>query len=83
MAKIVIEIPDDVVAGMRLPEPEAPQRLRREMAVRLYEKGILALGPARRLAELTRWEFTELLARESVACSYDAQELQGDLDALS
>ncbi len=32
-------------------------RLRVELAVRLYEKGIASLGQARRIAGLSKWEF--------------------------
>ncbi|MEK7867337.1 MAG: UPF0175 family protein [Planctomycetota bacterium] len=82
MGKIVLEIPEDVMAGMNLPEAERADRLRQELAIRLYAKGILNLGPARRLSGLTRWQFHELLAREGVVRSYALEDLEDDLSAI-
>lgn len=82
MAKIVIEIPDQVAEALRLPPGEALARLRQELAVRLYEKGILTYGKARELADMSWWEFHELLVRERVAHSYDLEELEADLRTL-
>ncbi|MBI4612293.1 MAG: UPF0175 family protein [Planctomycetes bacterium] len=67
---------------MNLPEGERQDRVRQEMAVRLYAKGILGIGPARRLAQRTRWQFQELLAKEGVPVSYDAEDLQDDIAAI-
>jgi predicted HTH domain antitoxin len=77
-----IEIPDDVARAMRLPPEDAPARLRTELALRLYEKGILAMGKARQLCGLTRWEFHEELGRQGIARRYDVEELERDLDTL-
>ncbi len=82
LAKLVIEIPEDVAASMNLPEAERGDRVRQEMAVRLYAKGILNLGPSRRLSGLTRWQFQELLAKEGVLRAFDVDDLQDDLSAI-
>lgn len=50
MSGIVLEIPADLAEALRVPSEEIPARLRRELAVRVYEKGLLTLGKARELA---------------------------------
>ena len=40
--RIVIEVPED----LRIPPRELEERLRIELALRLYEKGIANLGPS-------------------------------------
>ena len=82
MSAIVIEIPSDLVEALRLPPAEQPERLRRELAVRLYQKRMLSFGKARELAKLTKWEFHNLLGEEGVTRSYDLAELENDLDVL-
>lgn len=82
MGKIIIEIPDQVAEALRLPPREASARILQELAVRLYEKGILTYGKARELVGLTWWEFHEMLAREGIPHSYDREELEADLTTL-
>ncbi len=58
--RVIIEVPE----GLRVPPGELEERLRIELALRLYEKGIASLGQARRIAGLSKWDFLELLTKE-------------------
>jgi predicted HTH domain antitoxin len=82
MPHFSIEIPDDVLQAMKLPPRDAPVRLRTELALRLYEKGILSLGKARKLSGLSRWEFHDQLGQQGLLRRYDVPELEEDLDTL-
>lgn len=82
MAQLCFEIPDDLFHAMKLPPGEAQVRIRCELAVRLYEKGVLSFGKARELPQLTRWEFHELLGKEGVARRYDVDEFEEDMKTL-
>ncbi len=75
--RVVIEVPE----GLRVPPGELEERLRIELALRLYEKGIASLGQARRIAGLSKWDFLELLAKEGIPLHYDEKELREDLEA--
>jgi len=79
---ITIEIPKDISRSMKVPEGELPQRIRIELAVRLYQIGVLTLGKARRLAGMTKWDFQFLLGRERIFRRYDVEELEKDLSIL-
>lgn len=79
-----LEIPADVVDALRLPELERMQRLRLELAVSplcvpLYAQGILGLGKAAHLADLTRSEMNKVLAQRQVPMHYGSEELAADL----
>jgi len=74
--RVVIEVPE----GLRIPPGELEERLRVELALRLYEKGIASLGQARRIAGLSKWDFLELLAREGIPLRYGEEELREDLE---
>ena len=69
MAPLSIEIPEDLMQAIKLPAAEAPARLRRELALRLYEKGLLGFGKARELAGMSRWAFHDLLGEEGIPLS--------------
>jgi len=74
--RVVIEVPEN----LRIPPGELEERLRIELALRLYEKGIASLGQARRIAGLSKWDFLELLAKERIPIHYGEEELKEDLE---
>ena len=74
--RVVIEVPE----GLRAPPGELEERLRIELALRLYEKDIASLGQARRIAGLSKWDFLELLAKEGIPLHYGEEELREDLE---
>jgi len=74
--RVVIEVPEN----LRVPPGELEERLRVELALRLYEKGIASLGQARRIAGLSKWDFLELLAKEGIPIRYGEEELREDLE---
>ena len=82
MGKLVLEIPDDLFEALRLPPEEKVIRLHRELAVRLYQKGLLSFGKARELAGMGKWEFHDLLGKEGIIRHYDMEDLQDDLNTL-
>jgi len=82
MKEIVLEIPGDLAEALRVPPGEEVIRLRRELALRLYQKGILSFGKARQLAGMTKWEFHLLLGEEGILRHYDLEELEHDLTTL-
>lgn len=82
MGKVTIELSEDLMDAVRLPPQEVPARLRRELALRLHEKGLLTFGKARELAGMTRWAFHELLGEEGIPRRYDVQEFEEDLKTL-
>ncbi len=73
--RVVIEVPE----GLRIPPGELEERLRIELALRLYKKGVASLGQARRIAGLSKWDFLELLAKEGIPLHYGEEELREDL----
>lgn len=79
---LTIEVPEDLAEAIKLPADELPGRLRRELAIRLYDKGLLSFGKARQLAGMTRWHFHDLLGDEGVQRRYDVGELEEDLRTL-
>lgn len=82
MSKLVLEISNDVAESLQLPPSERLSRVQRELALRLYQKGLLSFGKARELAQMTKWEFHSLLGDESIERSYDLEELESDLSTL-
>jgi len=79
MTQIVIDVPRDVLDAVKLPSSEIEKALRHELALALYARGALALGKARVLAGMTRWEFEELLGQRRIVRHYTAADLAEDI----
>jgi len=78
-----MEFDDELQDALRIPPDEQESRLRRELSLRLYEKGLLSLGKARQMAGLEKWEYLLLLSREGIPRHYDKKELDRDLSTLN
>lgn len=64
----------------KLPPHEVKEELRKELALVLYERGVLSIGKARLLAEMTRWEFEELLGERRINRHYTEADLEEDIE---
>lgn len=80
MKPIVLEIPEDIVRSLRVPEARAEEELRREFAVFLVKEGLLSRPKARVLAGMERIEFEDLLARRQVAWEGSIGDVTEDVD---
>ena len=74
----VVEVAQDILDSARL----TPSELKVEMAVHLYEQGRLSAGKARELADMTLWEFRQLLASRRIPPHHDETDLDEDVTTL-
>lgn len=77
--ELFLQIPKDVLHTKKLPPAEAEGELRKELALALYQRGILSLGKAKELAGMKRWEFEELLGRRQITRHYELEDLEDDI----
>ena len=75
-----IEIDDEVYEALNVPEAERDATVKTELAVSLYDRGILSFGKARALAGLSKWEFHGLLGEREIARHYTRDELDEDVE---
>ena len=72
---VTIELPRHLVDAART----TPAELKIELAVHLYEQRRLGIGHARELAELSLWEFRQLLTSRKISPHYDVSDLDEDM----
>lgn len=77
--KLTLEIPGEILSAVRLPPKEMECEFRKELAMALYQRGVLSLGKARLLAQMTYWEFEELLGQRKVLRHYTDVDLEEDI----
>ena len=81
MSRIQLEIPDEVLFALKIPEGRAEEELRREFAVFLVKEGLLPRPQARKVARMDRLAFDYLLAQRQVPVDMRPGELREDLEA--
>jgi predicted HTH domain antitoxin len=74
----VLQIPQDILDSSRLTVSE----LKVELAVYLYTQRRLSIGKARELADMSLWEFRQLLASRRISPHYGEAELDEDIATL-
>jgi predicted HTH domain antitoxin len=80
MAKITIELPDEVFSSRRLPPEEFIKELRLAAAIYWYQKSEISQEKAALIAGLNRRDFLEALAREHIdVFAIDLEDLQREL----
>jgi predicted HTH domain antitoxin len=79
MAKLILEVPSEIVDAVRLPPAEVEGELLKELAVALYDRGALSLGKARTLAHMNRWQFEQILGERRIPRHYTAADLGEDI----
>ncbi len=82
MENVVSEIPEDVIAHLRLPPRNLEQELKKELAVHLYAEGLLSQASACCLAGMARLAFARLLGERQIPVRYTPEELDQDLQTL-
>jgi len=75
----MLEIPTSVLRATKLPAHELQDEYRKELALALYGRGVLSVGKARLLAQMTRWEFEDLLGERKITRHYTEADLEEDI----
>ena len=79
MKDMMLQVPAEVIDATRLPFSEIEAEYRKELAVALYQRGVLASGKASILAQMTRLEFEEILGKRQIIRHYLDSDLKEDL----
>jgi predicted HTH domain antitoxin len=79
MTTVCLQIPDEAYQALRLPPEHAEEALKHEFAVFLVKEGLLSAAQARKVADLGRIAFQDLLARRRVPWAGSVEDVQADL----
>lgn len=80
---LVIEIPDEIILALRLSLERQAEELKKELAIHLYQEGLLPFGPASRLAGMPRLDFHYLLGKRHIPRHYSREDLQEDAETAA
>lgn len=75
---MILSIPDTILSQTNI----SAEQLRTEIAVFLYQRQMLSIGQAKKIAQLDLISFQQELDKRGVNIHYDAAELDKDLENL-
>lgn len=73
---IVLTIPSSLVQEMKLPPDTIREELMSELAISLYQQGIITSAQACRLSGLERFQFEELLWKRQIPAHYSEEVIR-------
>lgn len=83
MESIVLQIPPEIVAQIKLPPKRIKRVLMEELVLRLYEEGIISGGQGAYLLKMDRMSFDRFLAEHCIAIHGNVEELDEDISYLN
>ncbi len=86
MLSITLDVPSELSTPLSISgynQEKLTEETKRLLALSLFERNILSLGQAAKLAELHLWDFIRLLSQENIPIAeYDDEEIQQELKAV-
>ena len=61
---------------------QSEQAIRQEIALQLYDQNIFTFGQARRLANVSVWEFQQLLGKHTIQRHYTKTQFAEDTELI-
>ena len=83
MKTLTLDIPEDILATVKIPRNRLQSDLRRELALQLYRENMISFANAHRLAEMSKIEFHYLLGERQIPRQYDEEDFEQDLENLA
>ncbi|MCX6698390.1 MAG: UPF0175 family protein [Methanomicrobiales archaeon] len=80
MVDICLKIPEHIVNVIRFPPDDIESELKKELALALYQRGVLTSGNACTLAGMDRWQFNNELKLRRIPRHYTERDLTEDVE---
>jgi predicted HTH domain antitoxin len=80
MGDVCLKIPEQIVNVIRFPPGEMESELLKELALGLYQRGVLTSGNACVLAGMNRWQFNNALKLRKISRHYTERDLEEDIE---
>ena len=86
MLSIALDVPKEIAVPLSVSgynSEKLTKEARELIAVSFFERKILSLGQAAKIAELHRWDFIQLLNRKDIPIAeYEDEEIQQELSTV-
>lgn len=87
MFSIKLDVPGELSTPLSISgynREKLTEEAKRLLAISLFERNILSLGQAAKLAELHLWDFIQILSQQGIpVAEYDDEEIQQELKTVA
>ena len=87
MLSITLDVPSELSTPLSISgynREKLTEEAKQLLAISLFERNILSLGQAARLAELHLWDFIRILSQRDIPIAeYDDEEIQQELKTVT
>jgi len=77
---LIMEFPANVIGALHAPLDELDKEFRKELALVFYQQHRISVGKAKEFAQMTRWEFEDLLGERKIIRQYTQENLLEDIN---
>ncbi len=82
MNDVMVSIPGEVLANVKIPRQNLDAELKKHLALQLYREGLVAGAGACRIAGVSKVEFQYLLGEAGICQQYGTDDFSQDLEQL-
>ncbi len=82
METLSVDFPRDLINIFKIREKEFPHKIRETLSVELYREGLISIGKASEIANVSIWEMQEILAQRKIPLNYYSEDLEADIKTL-
>lgn len=82
MEPILLQIPPEIAAQIKLPPKRAKKLLMEELVLRLYEEGIISSRHGASLLEMDRLSFENFLASHNIGIHGNTDDIIQDISSI-
>ena len=87
MLSITLDVPSELSTPLSISgynREKLTEETKQVLAISLFERNILSLGQAAKLAELHLWDFIQILSQRGIPIAeYDDEEIQEELKTVA
>ena len=77
-----LELPHELITICKVRENELEAFLKRTIAIELFREGLVSIGKASEIAEVSRNEMMDLLGERRIPLHYTVEDLEEDVKTL-
>ncbi|TFH42348.1 MAG: UPF0175 family protein [ANME-2 cluster archaeon] len=82
MQTLSVDFPRDLMNIFKIREKDFAKVVRESLSSELYREGLVSIGKAAEIAEVTIWEMQDILAKRKIPLQYYPEDLDNDIETL-
>lgn len=82
MQTVSVDFPRDLINVFKVREKDISKVVRETLSSELYREGLISIGKAAEIAEVSIWEMYDVLAKRKISLQYYPEDIANDVETL-